>query len=196
MRVLPGLGCVILVLGLMTGCKSTAPAAAEGALAWTEIKGHSEIEVTRTLMDTFKQAGYEFVRVPQAQDEIKLQFEKLGGTGANLLYSDWSFKQIWYRVRITITETSPNTSLVKCNAYRVNEKGDRVLPGGVEVHRFGIAAGAAFDFSTFFAPFQQVDGKLALLSVFTPALLLMVFALLPRRFWKPAPAVFWRRFGS
>jgi len=34
------------------------------------------------------------------------------------------------------------------------------------------------DFSTFFAPFQQVDGKLALLSVFTPGLLLMVFAIM------------------
>ncbi len=126
MRVLPGVACLIfMVLGLMTGCKSTAPAAAEGALAWTEIKGHSQIEVTRAVMDTFKQAGYEFVRVPQTQDEMKLQFEKLGGTGANLLYSDWSFKPIWYRARVTITETSPSTCMVKCNAYRVNEKGDR-----------------------------------------------------------------------
>ncbi len=34
------------------------------------------------------------------------------------------------------------------------------------------------DFSTFFAPFQQVDGKIALLHVFTPTLLLFVFAVM------------------
>jgi len=34
------------------------------------------------------------------------------------------------------------------------------------------------DFSTFFAPFQQVDGGMALLAVFTPALMLMIFAIM------------------
>lgn len=42
-------------------------------------------------------------------------------------------------------------------------------------------SGAVFaspDFSTFFAPFQNVDGGMALLAVFTPGLLLMVFAIM------------------
>jgi AGZA family xanthine/uracil permease-like MFS transporter len=37
---------------------------------------------------------------------------------------------------------------------------------------------APLDFRTFFAPFQQVDGKMALLQVFTPTLLLFVFAVM------------------
>jgi AGZA family xanthine/uracil permease-like MFS transporter len=37
---------------------------------------------------------------------------------------------------------------------------------------------AAPDFSTFFAPFQQVNGHLALAQIFTPALLLMLFAIM------------------
>ena len=36
----------------------------------------------------------------------------------------------------------------------------------------------ALDFSTFFAPFQQVEGGLALTQVFTPGLLLLVFAIM------------------
>lgn len=42
---------------------------------------------------------------------------------------------------------------------------------------------AAPDFSTFFAPFQQVNGSMALLQVFTPALLLFVFSILMTDFF-------------
>ncbi|MBS3957210.1 MAG: NCS2 family permease [Clostridiales bacterium] len=37
---------------------------------------------------------------------------------------------------------------------------------------------AAPDFSTFFAPFAQVDGGIAILQIFTPALLLAIFAIM------------------
>jgi AGZA family xanthine/uracil permease-like MFS transporter len=37
---------------------------------------------------------------------------------------------------------------------------------------------AAPDFSTFFAPFQQVEGGMAITQIFTPALMLMVFAIM------------------
>ncbi|MGV8082591.1 MAG: NCS2 family permease [Coriobacteriia bacterium] len=37
---------------------------------------------------------------------------------------------------------------------------------------------ASPDFSTFFAPFQQVNGSLAIMQIFTPALLLMLFAIM------------------
>lgn len=37
---------------------------------------------------------------------------------------------------------------------------------------------AAPDFSTFLAPFQQVDGGMAIMAIFTPALLLAVFAIM------------------
>jgi AGZA family xanthine/uracil permease-like MFS transporter len=36
----------------------------------------------------------------------------------------------------------------------------------------------ALDFSTFMAPFQQVEGGIALMQIFTPALLLLVFAIM------------------
>ncbi len=42
---------------------------------------------------------------------------------------------------------------------------------------------AAPDFSTFFAPFQQVKGGIAILQVFTPALLLAVFAIMMTDFF-------------
>ncbi|MCE5202977.1 MAG: NCS2 family permease [Coriobacteriales bacterium] len=51
-----------------------------------------------------------------------------------------------------------------------------LLLGVTSLPKDGIVG--ALDFSTFFAPFQQVDGGIALTKVFTPALLLMVFAIM------------------
>lgn len=46
------------------------------------------------------------------------------------------------------------------------------------VTEFPNAVVAPLDFSTFFAPFQQVEGGLALMQIFTPALLFAVFAVM------------------
>src|SRR4030095_7854538 len=126
----------VLLLCLLAGCKSNAPATAYGALAWAEIKDRSPLEIARAVSETFKQAGFEPIPLPR-NDELKMQFEKVGGSGTALLYSDWSFKPVWHRARIKFAKTSTDTYMVTCNVFRVINRGDphfeeeqKVLHGG------------------------------------------------------------------
>jgi len=114
----------LLCCFLVTGCKSTKPKTGPGAdsLASTEVQGHTALEVARAVSETFKAAGYEAIPLPQ-NDELRMQFEKPAGTGASILYSDWSFKEIWYRVRIKFIKTDAGSYVVTCNVWRVNERG-------------------------------------------------------------------------
>ncbi|MCL2332879.1 MAG: NCS2 family permease [Actinomycetia bacterium] len=63
-----------------------------------------------------------------------------------------------------------------------------VVLGTIFTHTTGLPHGvpklfAAPDFSTFAAPFQKVNGKIALVQIFTPALLIFVFALMMSDFF-------------
>lgn len=114
----------LLCCYLATGCKSTKPTTGPGAnsLASIEVQGHTALEIARAVSSTFKAAGYEAISQPQ-NDELRMQFEKPASTGASILYSDWSFKEIWTRLRIKFIKTDERSYVVTCNAFRVNERG-------------------------------------------------------------------------
>lgn len=109
---------------LVTGCKSTKTKTGPGAnsLASIEVREHTPLEIARAVSATFKAAGYEAVPLPQ-NAELRMQFDKPAGTGASILYSDWSFKEIWIRVRIKFIKTDEGSYVVTCDAWRVNERG-------------------------------------------------------------------------
>ncbi len=107
---------------LSLGCKTTKSGPAADSLASIEIQGHAPLEVARAVSETFKAAGYEAIPLPP-NDDLRMQFEKKGGTGSSILYSDWSFQPIWYRARIKLIRTGADTVIVTCNAFRVNERG-------------------------------------------------------------------------
>jgi hypothetical protein len=109
----------------VTACKSTKPKTGPGAdsLASIEVQGHTALEVARAVSETFKAAGYEAIPLQQ-NDDLRMQFEKPAGTGQSILYSDWSFKPIWFRVRIRFIKTDAGSYVVTCNVWRVNERGD------------------------------------------------------------------------
>jgi len=110
---------------LVTGCKSTKLKTGPGAdsLASVEVQGHTALEVARAVSETFKTAGYEAIPLPQ-NDDLRMQFEKPAGKGASILYSDWSFKPIWYRARIRLIKTEAGSYIVTCNVWRVNDRGN------------------------------------------------------------------------
>jgi hypothetical protein len=139
---------------LVTGCKSTKPKTGPGAdsLASIEVQGHTALEVARAVSETFKAAGYEAIPLPQ-NDDLRMQFEKPAGTGASILYSDWSFKPIWYRVRIKLIKTGAGLYVVTCNVWRVNERGD---PHFEEEHKLSGMKGGPFQ-----ELLEQAKAKLA-----------------------------------
>lgn len=115
---------VWLLLMALTGCKSApTPTAANDAMAWVAIKGKEPLEIARTVSEVFKNAGYEAIPLPKNKD-FKLKFEKPAGAGTSVLYSDWSFKQLWWRALVEIKQDKEDTCVVTCNAFRVNERGD------------------------------------------------------------------------
>jgi hypothetical protein len=116
--VLSAFFCCLLVLG----CKTAKTGPGADSLASIDIQGHTPLEIARAVSETFKGAGYEAIPVPPS-DDLRMQFEKKGGTGSALLYSDWSFQPIWYRARIKLIRTGADTVVVTCNAFRVNERG-------------------------------------------------------------------------
>ena len=114
----------LLCCFLTIGCKSTKPKTGPGAssLASIEIQGYTGLEIAHAVSETFKAAGFEAIPQPQ-NDELRMQFEKRAGTAASILYSDWSLKEIWTRVRIKFIKTDERSFVVTCNAFRVNERG-------------------------------------------------------------------------
>jgi hypothetical protein len=112
---------VALVFAL-SACRSPE-AARSDTLAAVEIKGHTTMEVARTISEVFQAAGFEAVPL-RPNNDLKMQFDKPGNTGDAVMYGDWSFKKVWYRARVTIKRPSENTHLVTCDAFRINEHGD------------------------------------------------------------------------
>lgn len=115
---------LVCVLGL-SGCKSPEGPGSD-SLAAVEIEGHSFLEVARTTSQVFQKAGFTPAPLPPSKEEQrKLVFERPGTGGDSLLYGDWSGGTIWYRAKVTFTEMGPDKQLVRCDAYRVLEKGSR-----------------------------------------------------------------------
>jgi hypothetical protein len=92
-------------------------------LAWVTVKGRTTLEAARVTSEVFQKAG--FVAVPlDSNTENKLVFEKEGGAGDLLLYGDWSGKKIWYRIKVNLVTLEHDTELIKCDAFRVTDRGD------------------------------------------------------------------------
>jgi hypothetical protein len=144
----------LLCCFLVTACKSTKPKTGPGAdsLASIEVQGHTALEVAHAVSETFKAAGYEAIPLPQ-NDELRMQFEKPAGTSTSILYGDWSFKPIWYRVRIKFIKMEAGSYVVTCNVWRLNERGS---PHFEEEHRLsGMKRGPYQDL------LEQAKAKLA-----------------------------------
>ena len=106
----------------LCGCESTNATGGK-SLASIEVQGHTPLEIARAVSETFKRDGFQAIPLPR-NDDLRMQFEKQGSTGSSVLYSDWSFKPIWYRARVQLLKTEEDTYVVTCNAFRVNERGD------------------------------------------------------------------------
>jgi hypothetical protein len=85
---------VALVFAL-SACRSPRRRVSD-TLAAVEIKGHTTMEVARTISEVFQAAGFEAVPL-RPNNDLKMQFDKPGNTGDAVMYGDWSFKKVWYR---------------------------------------------------------------------------------------------------
>ena len=104
------------------GCH-TPQGPGSGSLASVEIKGQTLIEVAQATSEVFRAAGY--TTIPSSSKyETKLLFEKAGTKADALLYSGWSGGEVWYRTKITFVSLTPETQLIKCDAYRVLDRND------------------------------------------------------------------------
>jgi hypothetical protein len=106
---------------LVIGCKTPRTGPGWDSLASINLQGHSGLEIARVVSEDFKAAGWQAVPLPQ-NEGMRMQFDKPAGTGANIMYSDWSFKPIWYRARIELLKTGEDTYTVTCNAWRVFDR--------------------------------------------------------------------------
>jgi hypothetical protein len=114
---------LLFALWVGTGCK-TDHRADYNSFASIEITNHTVLEVARALSEVFEAAGFAAVPQPRSKD-YKLQYEKRGSTGSDVLYSDWS-GGVWYRVRLKIVPTLNQSYLVLCDAFRVLDRGKRL----------------------------------------------------------------------
>jgi hypothetical protein len=108
----------------LTACSSTkAKAPVTDSLAAIEVKGRSLMEVARALSETFQEAGFNPVPVAPGRD-TRLVFERPGSTKDTVVYGDWSLTRLWYRAKLRITRTDPDTQLVTLDAFRVFSHGE------------------------------------------------------------------------
>ena len=117
---------ILLMTSLaMVGCKSPEGPGSD-SLAAVEISGRSFVEVARTTSEVFQEAGFQPAPLPPNQDrEKRLVFEKRGTAGDGWLYGDWSSSEIWYRAKVVFATHGADTYLIKCDAFRVLEKGSK-----------------------------------------------------------------------
>jgi hypothetical protein len=84
------------------------------------ISGPTPLETARAVSEVFQQAGYK--PLPQADNrDMRLVFEKPGGSMATVLYGGWSANQVWSRVKVRIAGLEDGELLLTCDVYRVTD---------------------------------------------------------------------------
>jgi len=107
---------------MITGCKSSG-ATGSKRLASVIIENRSREEIDTTVRAVFEEDNYLGIR--QAPDAF--MFEKKGTSMNKVVYGDWSDKPVWIRVKLGIHDLKKGQTLVDCDVYMVQDRGDAVF---------------------------------------------------------------------
>ncbi|MBX3731014.1 MAG: hypothetical protein KF791_00310 [Verrucomicrobiae bacterium] len=119
----PTLLCLILAVGLVSGCTTPPTGAGKGRYAAVEVDGFSRDAVRLAIAQVFEREGYKLVN----EKNNALTYEKAASTGQNVLWGNLE-RGVWERVIISITRLREGDFfLVSLDAYRINNHGDAVL---------------------------------------------------------------------
>jgi hypothetical protein len=114
----------LLAAGAWLGSGCQSPKGPGGSsLAFIVVKASGPLAAARTVSEVFQEAGYRPVPQPPSED-LRLVFEKPGGSGDTLLYGDFHGRSVWYKVRVHLEVLDGETILLSCNAFRVLDHGD------------------------------------------------------------------------
>jgi hypothetical protein len=104
------------------GCRSTPAEDGEGTASVT-ITNRSVAEIRDAALATFTADGYSTV----SEGATHLVFEKKGSGMTQFLYGDFVGGAVWIRVRTEIMKLSASTDRLQCEAFRVEDYGDRLM---------------------------------------------------------------------
>jgi hypothetical protein len=103
---------------VLTGCKST-DLAKDGSLASIVINGYSKAEIQQATVEVFKSDNFY-----QVDDST---FEKKGSGNDTFMFGGLDMEQVWIRVRVHITPSGKDRYALGCDAYAVQNHGDRFI---------------------------------------------------------------------
>lgn len=109
---------MLTLLCVLAGCKTT-DLAKDGSLASIFINGHTEDEIQQATIEVFKSEGFNQL--------AGLTFEKQGTKNDTLMFGGLDSEPVWIKIRVHITPTSNGRFALGCDAYAVQNHGERFI---------------------------------------------------------------------
>jgi hypothetical protein len=108
---------------VVIGCKSLdKPDSA--SFTSVQIQGHTAEQVRAATVVVFQQDGYTAADVGRSE----MVFEKQGSRWDRIAYGNWiDDTGVWVRVRVSMVPLSDGVFRLRCQAFKVRDKGDAVF---------------------------------------------------------------------
>jgi hypothetical protein len=126
--------CVLAICVSGVSCRTTGGPGADD-LASIIVTNKSVDVIRRAVTAVFLQGNYQMgFSAPR-----ELVFERQGSTMSTWVYGGWpgADTPLWERVRVTFMPLGEDTTVVGCNAYRVNNWGDGFFEEEKKVSKLG-----------------------------------------------------------
>lgn len=127
---------LVLLSGGLAGCSTVSPGSKDQPLIVLNFPGKTTESVGMTVLEVFKQAGYELKKA----EKDKLEFLRPAGTMDQAIYGGLISGGVWERVRIRLRAEGQGDGLgnlrLELTAHKVTAPGDQVFE---EAHRIGSA---------------------------------------------------------
>jgi hypothetical protein len=125
-RILPTLlaGALATTAGTaVTGCKSLSEPASD-SFASVQIQGHTVEQIRAATVVVFQEDGYRSANERRGE----MVFEKEGSQWDKIAYGSWiDDEAVWIRVKASVVSSANGAFRLRCQAYRVRNKGDPVF---------------------------------------------------------------------
>ena len=102
------------------GCQSTAKKLGSDRVAAVVVKNATSTQIEEATKTVFERRGFDAA----PEDYNDLVFQRKGSFMHGLFYGDWYEGAVWVRMKLFLRDLSPDSTLVDCDVYMVQEPED------------------------------------------------------------------------